>query len=244
MTYSGKFGTCQFRGPPGLATPYAGMSCFQPPYSVNPNPQDICNSTPSDQANPNCNQVNCVPTWKSFGTCYYDQDCQSAGRRARCFNGRCGTFDAANPQVIKELSWNELKAFGSAMNIPIDPRKRPGFCNNPNLLLVSYQGEHHIVAPLSGNQGHGSTVPNPQCQTCLKTVWQCDRFLGTNNKRAYRNCKELSSCFLYDVVRLDGTIIPTTIKMNSKCMQVAHAALKKCASRCATCVPQDALALM
>lgn len=77
----------------------------------------------------------------------------------------------------------------------------------------------------------------PQCSTCLKTVWQCDRFKDTD-PASYAKCQQLKNCFLYDVVRPGGSMIPVGVKNTPECRRASEAAAQKCITRCGDCVPQ------
>lgn len=159
--------------------------------------------------------VNCVRTFGTRGSCLYNAECQTVGNR--CRNGRCGTFESNNPRVVKTQD----------------------AANDPNTYLVrDPSGEQCVVTPLLSTRGRQT---EPQCSTCLKTIWQCDRLRNTQ-PQAYEQCKRFSKCFLYDTVREDGTIIPLSVRMTPECMGAARAALEKCATRCGQCQPTDALA--
>lgn len=63
------------------------------------------------------------------------------------------------------------------------------------------------------------STPNPQCGNCLRTL------------------RDRSDCFLFDVQRADGTLIPVAAVNNPRCRAVAKHQLSQCALQCGTCVP-------
>lgn len=218
MSFTSKSGTCRFRGPVGIATPYVQTQCFQPAY------------VSATESSGSARDLNCTQTWASTGACYYDQECNNID--GKCASGMCGTYYSNNPRVVRELSPGEVS----------DYCQNAGNCDialGDEVLLVSYLGENHVVVPIQKTYHYRN---DPQCATCLKTVWACNRFKASGNHAAYRQCKKFESCFLYDIVRPDGTMIPVGLKLTPECVACGRVALTKCANNCGNCMPFDSMA--
>lgn len=228
MSFTSKTGSCRFRGPPGLATPFARHYCFQTAYApgpVGPNDCECCGQ--------NSSGLNCMRSWATRGSCYYGAECQNVGNQ--CFNGKCGPFESNNPRVIKTMPWSDMAAFGAAVGMGV-----PDLARGQNMILVNDgSGQPTVAVPLNVSRTNQS---EPQCSTCLKTVWNCEKYRNLNQKQEYETCKRFEKCFLYDTVREDGTLIPVAVRMTPECFGAANAAVKKCATRCGNCVPFDGLA--
>jgi len=137
------------------------------------------------------------------------------------------------------MSWEEMAQFAQASGVPM-PKDTFG----QEMLMVEQPGpggrpERFVVTPLTSTYRNSN---EPQCSTCLKTVWQCDRFQATGDLKKYQQCKAMESCFLYDVQQADGSLLPVVVKNTPECMGCAKAALQKCAVNCAQCQPNDGLA--
>lgn len=212
-------GTCIFRGPPGLATPYASQQCFQTAYAPG------CESGSGSG-------LTCTQSWGSMGSCYYDAECCSdAG--GRCTGGKCSSFVSNNPRVLKTMTWNDMALFAKATGVPMPSQS---FGEMMYLVDDGITAEPAVIVPLNSQRSE------PQCSTCLKGMWQCDKYLSPStdypngHPDQYKQCQHFERCFLYDTVRQDGTIIPTSVKLTPECLGVAHAVLRKCASSCGDCV--------
>jgi hypothetical protein len=99
--------------------------------------------------------------------------------------------------------------------------------------VVDETGAKKVVCPVLTS--HES---QPQCNTCLTTLFDCERYRETNPNK-YRQCRQMERTIHYNVVTPNGQLIPMAFEMDGNGMQVANAALKKCASVCGSCKVWD-----
>ena len=150
-----------------------------------------------------------------------------AESRGVSVNDGAARFASSNPRVIRSVTREEM-----ARMPPCAVTGR----TTPYYLADDGEGRACIIAPLNSSR---ALHTEPQCSTCLKTVWQCDRFRGSGQRNKYEQCKEFEKCFLYDTVREDGTLIPLSVRVTPECMAASQAAIRKCAARCGHCQPCD-----
>lgn len=166
---------------------------------------------------------NCVKSWSVRGSCMYDAECP--GVRDFCENGKCANFNSGNPKVVAQMPWTQMEQFANATGVNIN--QAPG----KDMYLVERDNETAVVVPLSTDR------VNPQCGTCLRTIWNCNRFKPNSQK--FQKCKSFSKCFYYDTVRPDGRIIPVAVKATPECLAAGHSAIQKCATKCGQVQPHD-----
>lgn len=130
----------------------------------------------------------------------------------------------------------------------IDRRCFRGQCaafesNNPRVVAENAQG---YMMEKNGTRFEAQPLHTqynrnePQCSTCLRTIWNCDRFPEASAEKT--QCQRFEQCFLYDTRRPDGTLIPLAVKNSPECQGAVQAALQKCVTQCGSCIPTDALA--
>lgn len=92
------------------------------------------------------------------------------------------------------------------------------------------------LVQLNSTQGNHS---QPQCNTCLKSVFQCDRFKAIGDEQGYNQCRKAQSCFVFDAVRPDGRIIPLSMRTSAECAKMGYPGLRQCVTQCSTCQPRS-----
>ncbi len=203
--------SAKFCGPPSWSSPFRRI-CFQPPYSTQ------CSEP----------QVNCISTYATRTGCLFNEECRTVdGKQGTCVNGQCSTYNYQAPQAIGQASYEDVARYAQAMTgKPLDanmPR-----CNS-DLITVMKDGRREVVCPISID-----TSVLPQCTNCLKTVWQCQRFKGVDDKK-YAQCKALEDCMVQNITFPNGTTQANGVKMTPQCVAAAQVALKQCEPRCASC---------
>jgi len=223
-------GSCYFRGPPGLATPFYRNFCFEPPFSTtSPEPNSCgCCGQSNDQ-----HSLNCIRSYASRSACQFSGECDQVGNR--CMNGQCTSYLSDNPRVLDEIPSENLEAYAQAMGLP-PPRMT---CKNQTILVRDKYGRKFLACPLTATD----YKKTPQLATCLKTIWNCRRFKAAGNEPAYNQCQSFQDCFLYDAVRPDGSIIPISVKLNDECMGCLRSSLCKCAQHAGDCMSFDHMAI-
>lgn len=213
--YSSRTGQCRsYNMITSLATPYARSSCFEPAYT-----------TPMNDANEN--------TPFTFYESHYN---------IKNNDSSCG-FDTS---------------YGNGIKNPINPLKTTPFDSRNSL----WRRENSVVvgyAPRDYTSPDGNTCPQqpyyvvdetgttkvvcpiltsdhvqPQCKTCLTTVFQCEQFKEID-PMAYAKCKEYQRMIHYDVVTPNGQLIPMAVEMDGPGMSVFKTAVQKCGFICGSC---------
>jgi len=248
MAWDSRSGYCLTGGPPGPAAPFAPQMCFQPAYVPN---IAVNNNAFSLDA------LNCQQNGNSVGACSYDAEC---GTGAVCDAGRCWkkndthhsvaahspwAYDAGNPRVVANMSWEQVADMMRAMGMEstfLEFAQR--FAFGKTMFLVQHKGQTHIAVPLNVQYFR----QDPQCSTCLKSIWQCSRYRDASEsdpvvKEMYQDCLEMEQSFLYETMLPNGVIIPIMVKMNPIALQAASAALQKCAEQCGDCQPKTPMAM-
>lgn len=224
--FSSKTGSCTAYNAFGaLSTPFVRTACFEPAY-VNAQPDFLpCSSCPD---NVNVNQsLNCVPMYGRRGSCYFDKECPAGGS---CVNGSCqqySGFDARNSLWRRENS----RIVGYAPRDYKDPRGKT--CNQQPYYVVDETGNKKVVCPILNSHS-----VQPQCNTCLNTLFACERFQDTDQK-AYEKCMEYQRMLHYNLVTPNGALIPLGVEMDGEGMKVAELALRKCGPVCSSCKVND-----
>lgn len=212
---------CTYHGPSGSYFPFLKQICFEPAFITNTVCQEGCNG---NQMNLNC--VNTV-SGTDFSNYF---DIESPNNDLRCTSGSCATFNSNTPKIIQVLTPEQYIMFARANGQSDQCICPPG----KSLLLVQDQYGVQSV-------GYALNSPcefqySPQCQTCLQTVFQCDRFLtDTNNAdycRQYAECKAQENCFIYNAVYPNGSTEPIIVKLDARCKECTNWALSKCEERC------------
>lgn len=90
-------------------------------------------------------------------------------------------------------------------------------------------GQDVHVAPLFQIQRRNQ---DPQCSTCLKTVWQCETQEAQQLYGSQQQCEARNQCFVYDLVQPSGRLIPVGVIDTPECRDIAQEALQRCAFQC------------
>lgn len=227
-------GYCISSGPPSQIGLWGSQMCYQTAYVPRV-------STDGDAFA--WDSLLCTKNGNTIGACSYDAEC---GANSVCSGGRCyptgvshdpWAYGAGNPQVVHEMSWNQVSAIMTAMGLEKefnDMAQKMAF--GRTMYLVSHKGQSFVATPLNVQYFR----QDPQCSTCLKSVWQCDRFRDSD-PLMYQQCMQLQDSFLFDVNQKSGIIIPLMIKINPVSLQAATAALSKCVMHCGDCLPNTPL---
>jgi len=185
------------------------------------------------------------------GACQYPEEC---GPDATCVAGKCWSksephspwwYENSNPKVVSDVAWSQVSQMMQAMGMTQqfnDFASKYAF--GKTMFIVEHKGQQSLAVPLNVQYFR----QDPQCSTCLKTVWQCDRFADAARsgdpeaQQLYASCLQFKECFFFDTMRPDGVIIPLMIKVDPVSFQVATAALQKCVQHCGDCVPDTPMA--
>lgn len=223
--YSSQTGSCQYyNGATNLATPFVRSSCFESAYLNAQSEFSPCGAPVGEGFG---SQLNCVPAYGRRGACYFDREC-SPGQV--CQSGFCtqgSSFDNRNSIWRRENS----RVVGYA---PEDYKAPNGQrCKTQPYYVVDETGQKKVVCPVLN-----SFESQPQCNTCLNTLFECDRFKETSPAK-YKQCREFQRMLHYDVVTPNGQLIPVAVEMDGAGMEVMRVAMKKCANVCGSCQVTD-----
>ena len=224
--FSSQTGSCQYyNGATNLATPFVRSSCFEPAY-LNAQSENAPCGCPSGD-NGYGSQLNCVPAYGHRGACYFDREC---GPGQVCQSGFCqqgSAFDNRNSIWRRENS----RVVGYA---PADFKAPNGqVCKTQPYVVVDETKKRKVVCPILTSQ-----ESQPQCNTCLNTVFDCERFKGRDPNK-FQQCMQYQRMLHYNVVTPNGQLIPLAIEMEGEGMEVARVAMDKCAFVCGSCQVYD-----
>ena len=260
MAFDSRSGFCISSGPPGPAAPFAPQLCFQTAYVPN---QGVSNNAFAWDSL-GCGgkgilgdgSLSCEANGNTLGACTFNEECGPTGI---CDAGRCWsrrntggpgqvhspwTYDAGNPKVVTSLPWEEVQRMARAMGMEKAFQEfAQQYAFGSSMFLVQHKGQTHVATPLNVQYFR----QDPQCSTCLKSVWQCDRYADAAKydaeaKQLHEQCLELRDSFLYDVLLPGGVLVPIMVKMNPVALKAATAALQKCVQHCGDCMPNTPLA--
>ena len=213
--YSSRTGQCRsYNMMTNLATPFVRSSCFEPAYvapinDVNSNEPFVSYQSHTGITN---NDSRC-----GFDTSY-GNDVVNKINPMRTTN-----FDARNSLWRREYSVIVDYA-------PRDFKSPDGtMCPQQPYYVVDETGTQKVVCPILT-----SNHVQPQCKTCLTTVFQCDQFKETN-PIAYQKCRDYQRMIHYDVVTPNGQLIPMAVEMEGPGFAVFRAATQKCGTVCGSC---------
>jgi hypothetical protein len=102
-------------------------------------------------------------------------------------------------------------------------------CQQQPYVVEDETGKKKVVCPILTSHN-----VQPQCNTCLNTVFDCGRFKETNPEK-YQQCMEYQRTIHYNVVTPGGQLIPMAAEMDGKGMEVMEIAMRKCAFVCGSC---------
>ena len=142
------------------------------------------------------------------------------------------SFDNNNAKVISSLSYNDFTKYAAAVDsgrAPQDQCAVNAVCKQGMVLADVGGGRKEALCPLP-NPVHSQ----PQYQQALMRVWQPDRFKDSDPE-AYSVAKDLQSCFFQDVQYPNGTTAPVAVKMSTKCLAAAQAAIEQVGYLGSTC---------
>lgn len=234
MAFDSRSGFCVTSGPPGPAAPFAPQMCFQTAYVPS---GSVANNAFAWDA------LSCRTNGQSIGSCSFDAEC---GPGAVCDTGRCWpanqvhspwTYSAGNPRVVAQMSWQDVSDAARRMNISKEFNEfAQHYAFGQSMFVVEHHGQRCIATPLNVQYFR----QDPQCSTCLKTVWQCDRFrdpakYDPQSAQLHAACLEMEQSFLYDTLLPNGVLVPLMVKMDPVSLPAAMAALQKCAVQCGEC---------
>ena len=162
-----------------------------------------------------------------------------------------------SPPLLIETKWMP-SSYGQGISNPIQPLSYSSFDNRNSI----WRRENSVIvgyAPRNYTTPQGKTCKNqpyyvmdetnqpkvvcpifnshrvqPQCNTCLNTVFQCERF-KSHDPLKYQKCKEFQRMIHYDIVSSNGHLIPMAVEMDKEGFEVYETALKKCAISCGEC---------
>ena len=213
--YSSRTGQCQsYNMITNLATPFARSSCFEPAYIAKMNDNNSNEPRPFYESHYNIKN--------NDSSCGYDT---AYGN---------GLPNALNPLKITPFdSRNSIWRRENSMIVDYAPRdyKSPdgSTCPQQPYYVVDETGNPKVVCPILT-----SDHVQPQCKTCLTTVFQCEQYRELDPV-AYSKCREYQRMIHYDIVTPNGQLIPMAVEMDGQGFEVFRAAVQKCGTVCGSC---------
>ena len=213
--FSSRTGECQaYNALANLATPFVKRDCFEP-----------CFLTPMNDSNSD--------TPKTF----YDSHLNIKNNDRSCgFDTAYGSgiSNAINPlQPSNFDSRNSLWRRENSVvvgNAPLDYATESGqTCPQQPLYVVDETNTVKVICPILD-----SLSVQPQCKTCMTTVFQCQRFKELDPV-AYQKCNEYKRMIHYDIITPNGSFIPLGVEMTDTAFAAYHAAVQKCGFICGSC---------
>jgi hypothetical protein len=198
-----------------IATPFIRSSCFEPAYQNTL--KDFLTTTPSTFYNIKQSRAQATDPMCLVDTNY--------GRTSPSpINPMLfGSFDSRNCIWRRENSIIVGKA-------PQDYKSKNGAtCPQQPYYVLDESDRKKVVCPILTSES-----VQPQCSTCLNTVFQCEQLKEVDSE-AYKACKKFQRMIHYDVVTPNGQLIPVAYEMDEEGPQVFHAAVEKCKSICGSC---------
>lgn len=213
--YSSRTGQCRsYNMITSLATPFARSSCFEPAYITPMN--DNNENTPITFYESHYNIKN------NDSSCGYDTS-YGNGLPNRLNPLKITPFDSRNSLWRRENS----QIVGYA---PRDYQASDGTtCPQQPYYVVDETGTRKVVCPILT-----SDHVQPQCKTCLTTVFQCEQYKEID-PMAYSKCREYQRMIHYDVVTPNGQLIPMAVEMDGEGFEVFRTAVQKCGFVCGSC---------
>ena len=212
--YSSRTGQCQsFNEQNSLAAPFARRSCFEPCFltPMNDRNSDTPQTYYSAEFNVVNNDKNCGFNSHYAGIPYQNQALPYSG-----WDSRNSIWRRENSQVVGYAPRNYTTPDGQT-------------CPQQPLRVVDETNTEKVVCPILT-----SLSVQPQCKTCMTTVFQCERFKEVDPE-AYKKCMEYKRMLHYDVITPDGSFIPMAVEMSNEGFAAYHAAVQRCSVACASC---------
>lgn len=213
--YSSRTGQCAtFNAQNSLAVPFVKRNCFEPCFLTPMNDQN------SDEPYPSYNAEYVISN--NDRLCGFDSNYSGLPNREKPvpFSG----WDSRNSIWRRENS----RVVGMA---PRDYKTKLGkTCPQQPLIVIDETDTSKIVCPLLT-----TLSTQPQCNTCLNTCWQCERFREID-KNLYHRCLDLQRKIHYDMVTPNGSFIPIGIEMTDDGFDAYESAAKKCSVACGSCM--------
>jgi hypothetical protein len=193
-----------------LATPFVKRSCFEPSFLTPLNDQH------SDEP-------------KTYYNSHYNDN----------NNVKCGYEPSYGSNKINPIKWypfdnrNSLWHRENSVIVGLAPRDyktpRGETCPQQPYYVVDETGQQKVVCPILTSHN-----VQPQCKTCLTTVFQCER-LKEIDPVAYQKCREYQRMIHYDIVTPNGDFIPMAVEMDGPGFDVYRTASQRCGVQCSSC---------
>ena len=213
--YSSRTGQCRsYNMITNIATPFARSSCFEPAYVSQVNDENSNEPYVSYQSHSGItnNDHHC-----GFDTAYGN------GIPNHMNPLKTTPFDSRNSLWRREHSIIVDYA-------PRDFKSTDGTtCPQQPYYVIDETGTRKVVCPILT-----SDHVQPQCKTCLTTVFQCGQYKEID-PFAYQKCREYQRMIHYDVVTPNGQLIPMAVEMQGPGFEVFRAAVQKCGTVCGSC---------
>ena len=213
--FSSRTGQCQsYNNLTSLAAPFVKRSCFEPAFLTPMN--DLHSDEPQTyyqtHSTTNTSDEGC-----GFDT-FYGNPIKNAMAPLKSMR-----FDSRNSIWRRENS----VVVGYAPRDYKNPAGR--MCPQQPYVVLDENNQHKVVCPVLT-----SLTVQPQCNTCLTTVFQCERFKDIDPV-AYDKCKEYQRMLHFNSVTPNGSFIPVSVEMDGLGMEVFDIASQKCSVACASC---------
>lgn len=217
-------GICRsFNSMTSIATPFFRSSCTEPAYTTpfidqfSGEPQSFQQANvqflPDHQQPFNDSRYHWAPGYYNWSNHSHNHS----------HTAPFGMFDARN-----KIWRNEYARI--VQYAPRDYQDSQGHkCPVQPYVVLDEHNQPHTVCPV-----FLPPQSQPQCQTALNTLFQCERFRDTNPK-AYETCKSYQNLLYYNIVTPNGQLIPLAYDMDGQGPKVYQLAMKKALSICGEC---------
>jgi hypothetical protein len=216
--YSFNTGQCQsYNAATNIATPFYRTGCFEPAYKTTL--RDQLSNEPVSFYDAPFNSFN-NPQDFNFQSNYGNgtsNPVHPLSSNYSAFDSRNNVYRREHSQIVGKAPRNYQTPTGEKCpNQPYYVEDEPG---KPKKVVCPILDSHSV---------------QPQCKTCLTTLFQCDRF-RYSHPDIYRQCKEYQSMIYFDMVTPIGQFIPLGYEMDGEGYNVYKTAVQKCGFACLEC---------
>lgn len=213
--YSSRTGQCQgYNNLTSLSAPFVKRSCFEPAFltPMNDSNSDEPKTFYDSHVNIKNNDRNCGYD-TAYGNNIYNP---ITPMKLAPFDSRNSIWRRENSVIVGYAPRNYKSPTGR-------------MCPQQPYVVVDETNVPKVVCPVLT-----SANSQPQCNTCMTTVFQCERFREVDPV-AFQKCNEYQRMIHYNIVTPDGSLIPAAAEIDGPGFDVFDAAVQKCGVACASC---------